>query len=111
MTQEIEWSDWRSVIEFIDGEDLCVCLDELTHELASREASDINNGGAEKQVEFISKHLGDEGARAAIKEIIEENLKTCPLCGSRKVITSPDLVGDWYQCRGCGADLEGEDFK
>lgn len=108
---ELNWDDWRSVIVHIDDEDLCCCLDELVHDLASKEASDVNNRGAEGQVEYITKHMGDEGGKAEIKRIIEENLRTCPSCGSNRVVTSPDLEGDWYSCNACGADISGRDFK
>lgn len=47
-------------------------LDELVHNLVSREASDINNGGHESQVRYLVEALGAERAEAEIATAIEE---------------------------------------
>jgi len=45
------------------------CLDDLIHDLKSKEASDINNAGTESQILFIVASLG---APKAIQEIEDE---------------------------------------
>jgi len=45
------------------------CLDEIIHDLKSKEASDINNQGTEAQILFIVASLG---ATKAIQEIEDE---------------------------------------
>ncbi|WP_217924834.1 hypothetical protein [Miltoncostaea oceani] len=42
---------------------------EATHDLISRGASDVNNGGVGAQVSFIVAHLGAEGAMAEIARL------------------------------------------
>ena len=68
---DVNWGDWRSVIDYIDGNGLSERLDELVHELASHQASEANNCGAEGQIEFITSRLGNEVARKEIKKILE----------------------------------------
>ncbi len=46
-------------------------LDELVHECASSEASDINNGGLESQIEFLVHRLGKARARTMLQEVVE----------------------------------------
>jgi len=46
-------------------------LDELVHECGSSEASDINNGGLEHQIEFLIHRLGKARARKMLQEIAE----------------------------------------
>lgn len=38
-------------------------LDELVHDLVSRKASRINNGGLDSQIRYITDQLGDDQAR------------------------------------------------
>jgi hypothetical protein len=45
-----------------------ITLDDIVHDMKSAEASDINNGGAKAQVEYIIESLGEE---AGIKKIEE----------------------------------------
>jgi len=44
-------------------------LDDLVHDLKSKEASTINNCGVEVQVKYLIKRLGLDGARQAIREL------------------------------------------
>lgn len=43
-------------------------LDDLVHDLASSEASQVNNGGLAAQIPFLLRHLGVEATVAAIEE-------------------------------------------
>lgn len=45
-------------------------LDELVHDLKSSEASDINNGGLEAQVEYIYETMGTD-AKNQILEVFQ----------------------------------------
>lgn len=47
----------------IGDEDLSIRLDDLVHELKSKEASAINNGGVYEQVSYILEQQGEEGIR------------------------------------------------
>jgi hypothetical protein len=51
----------------IDGERLQEIMDDLVHDFKSQEASSINNGGIDEQVEYI----GFEDAERAIQEEVE----------------------------------------
>jgi len=44
-------------------------LDELTHELKSSEAANINNEGIEAQVDYALGYLGEEKLRLRLKEL------------------------------------------
>lgn len=46
-------------------------LDELVHECASADASEINNGGLESQLEFLVEHLGEVQVRTMLREIVQ----------------------------------------
>jgi len=43
-------------------DDLCMTFDELVHDLASKQASNVNNGGARAQALFIIEQCGLNGA-------------------------------------------------
>ncbi len=43
-------------------------LDDLVHDVASSEASQVNNGGLTAQIPFLLRQLGFEAAIAAIEE-------------------------------------------
>jgi hypothetical protein len=45
-------------------------LDELVHELKSKEASSINNGGIQEQIKYIVEQLGPTEAMKAVDELI-----------------------------------------
>jgi hypothetical protein len=47
-------------------------LDEMTHELASSVAADINNGGLERQIEYLVEGLGAQYAERQLDGLIEE---------------------------------------
>jgi len=42
-------------------------LDDIVHDICSRMASDVNNGGAREQITFIITQLGPDG----VKEVSE----------------------------------------
>jgi len=46
-------------------------LDELVHDLVSKTASDINNGGDRSQVEYIISQLGPEGLKSIEQELLQ----------------------------------------
>ncbi|MBE3144540.1 MAG: hypothetical protein IMZ61_11545 [Planctomycetes bacterium] len=45
-------------------------LDELVHDLKSKEASSINNGGIQEQITYIIEQLGPTEAMAEIDKLI-----------------------------------------
>ena len=45
--------------------------DEPVHDCAGTDASDVNNGGLESQIEFLVDHLGEAGVRTMLREIVE----------------------------------------
>ena len=52
-------------------------LDELVHDICSRQASLINNGGPFEQLHFIEKELGDEG-RQILSGLLKGALRSAP---------------------------------
>jgi hypothetical protein len=48
-------------------------LDDLVHELKSAEASSINNGGINEQIEYIIEQLGPTDAMTKIDALIKED--------------------------------------
>jgi len=47
-----------------------IALDDIVHDLKSQEASDINNGGAKAQIDYIIQVYGEEAGIKKIKEAI-----------------------------------------
>lgn len=47
-------------------------LDEAVHDIYSKQASDINNGGMEAQVRAILRHLGTRGGIETLNNVIQE---------------------------------------
>lgn len=50
----------------------CLQLDEIVADLKSSETSDINNGGAKAQIEYIVEALGEEAGIKKIEEALNE---------------------------------------
>jgi hypothetical protein len=44
-------------------------LDELVHELKASEASEINNGGLDKQLEYVFNQLGAKDAMLEVESL------------------------------------------
>jgi hypothetical protein len=65
----------------------CEDLDDLIHEIVSRQATKINNGGLQDQISYLIDQLGPQGTRAAL-----EDLRTNPL---RDIA---DLRGSMVDC-------------
>jgi hypothetical protein len=47
-------------------------MDELVHDVASKEGSDVNNGGLSEQLEWLWNELGAEHARTTIIEHVKQ---------------------------------------
>lgn len=67
----MKFSPYEKLIEkaysMLDGSD----LDDIVHEIKSREAAGINNQGLDIQIEYIEESLGKEETAKLIKELIE----------------------------------------
>lgn len=50
-------------------------LDELVHEIVSQQASSINNGGLEDQIEFLVQTCGPREARSLVEQYRDDPLK------------------------------------
>jgi hypothetical protein len=48
--------------------DLRMSLDDLVHDVKSREASEINNEGTERQIDYLISVLGVDGLNKALQE-------------------------------------------
>lgn len=53
-------------------------LDDLVHDVMSEQASAINNGGLECQIEFLAQNLGDKGFRDEILDMHSGQSKQDP---------------------------------
>jgi len=42
-------------------------LDEIVHDVAAKTASDVNNGGIPRQVDYLVRQLGEEGTERALR--------------------------------------------
>ncbi len=49
-------------------------LDELIHDLKSKEASAINTGGVDEQLQYVFDTLGEEEAIKALNEVSNEEI-------------------------------------
>lgn len=59
----------RDATPFEDDE-ISPALDDVVHDLKAEEAADIDNGGIERQVEYIMDNLGPDETKRILKEII-----------------------------------------
>jgi hypothetical protein len=66
--------DWVDIAKWINEQDGCEELDELVYDAAQARASEINCGGAYKQMDYLVRELGAEDAVASVVETVVEFL-------------------------------------
>ena len=59
----------QELIKMSQEAEASIALDDVVHDLKSKEASEINNGGAKEQVRYIIEQLGEEHG---IKRVMDE---------------------------------------
>ena len=71
LKKSIEYWSFEEFIEYF-GKRPSYRMDifDLVHDVASREASDINNAGLSAQIAYLIQHLGNEAAHSALEQMI-----------------------------------------
>lgn len=68
---DMTW-DLRQIIDWVEEHERQEDLDEVVLDIATRQASNVNNKRASKQMEWIVSQIGPEQAKRAILEALED---------------------------------------